>query len=185
MDQPPLPRRETHVDSLEELSLGRARVLSHAAIVVFAVIWFVPVLDSVWAAWPFHPANIQWRFRAVSMLGGTLITQMLAVTGATVLGAQLGWRRLVRAVSVIALAVMLSTVLGIIVHSMDFVQLRASVPDDARHDFTMAMARGTAQLLLGALASGVLGAAGLMASDATLDTRKGGSRVVVVPGPPA
>lgn len=170
------------MESLDELSLGRARVLSQAAVVVLAVLWLVPVLDSFAAAWPFDPANLQWRYRTIAVLAPTMVTQLLAVTGAAVLGALLRWRWLVRTASMLALIVMLCTVLGVIIHSMDYVQLKASVPEDSRAGFSLGMVRCTAQLMFGAAASGILAAAGLMTSKSALDPRTGASHVVVVPG---
>lgn len=152
---------------------------------VLAVLWLVPVLDSFVAAWPFDPANLQWRYRTIAILAPTMVTQMLAVTGAAVLGSLLGWRWLVRIASIIALLVMLFTLLGVIIHSMDYVQLKASVPEDSRAGFSLGMLRGTVQLVLGATASGVLAVAGLLTANASGDPRKGSARVVVVPGPSA
>lgn len=171
------------MQSVDDLSWGHTRVLARSAVIVVAILWLVPVLDSTWAAWPFHPANIMWRFRAISIMGGTLITQMLAVTGAAVLGGLLGWRWLVRLASLVALGVMVFTIVGLIIHSMDYVQLRATVPEDARDSFAQAMARGTAQLVLGVVASGVLAIGGVRASAAESTTRRGGTKIVVLPGP--
>ena len=170
------------MESLDELSFGRARVLSQAAVVVLSVLWLVPVLDSFAAAWPFDPANLQWRYRTIAVLAPTMVTQLLAVTGAAVLGALLRWRWLVRTASMLALVVMLCTLLGVIIHSMDYVQLKASVPEDSRAGFSLGMVRCTAQLMFGAAASGILAAAGLMTSKSALDPRTGASPVVVVPG---
>ena len=173
------------MESLEELSWGRARVLPQAVVVVLAVLWLVPVLDSFAAAWPFEPASLQWRYRTVAVLAPTMVTQLVAVGGATVLGAILGWRWLVRAASIVGLAVMVFALLGVIIHSMDFVQLKSAVPEDSRAGFSLGMVRGTLQLVLCAIAAGVLAAAGLVTSNSAFDQRKGGARVVVVPGPSA
>jgi hypothetical protein len=173
------------VESLEDLSWGHGRVLARSAVAVLAVVWLVPVLDSFAAAWPFEPASLQWRYRTIAVLAPTMVTQMVALTGGAVLGAVLGWRWLVRVAATVALAVMVFSLLGVIIHSMDYVQLKASVPEDSRASFSLGMVRGTAQLLLGTVASACLAVGGLMAVRTALDGRKGTSRVVVVPGPSA
>ena len=160
------------MDALEELGEGRARLLATGVFLAMLFVWIAPIVDVIGTAWPLQPANIRWRFVAISSSAPTAMTQSLSMGLGMVLAFGLGWRTALRLMSAVSLLMALVGIALVVLYAMDFLQLRKLVPVDGRLAFKVAVFRASLQLSAGSLVAVVLGLGARRAAVRLGDARK-------------
>jgi hypothetical protein len=126
-----------------------------------AILVAMAAIDFVQSVGGLHPGNIQWRFATGGLLSSFLTTPLLGVALAVVVAAVRGHQRVLRALAFTALLATLCLVLAAAAFVLDVLQLRPSVPADARQAFVAASIRVLLKLGIGALGLAWLGVRGL------------------------
>lgn len=131
---------------------------------ILGLLILVPLLDYLLNVWPVQPGELGWRYGAVGLLGQYLHTPLLGLMLLSLFAWRLKHLRTLRLVAVAGLVVSIVLVLALIGFSLDALQLRMGVDDDARQVFHIGVVRALAKLSTGAVAFGLLGLAGLRAA---------------------
>jgi hypothetical protein len=124
---------------------------------VAALLVVIPLADFLLSVPPSEFSNVQWRFAAVGLLAGFMLTPVLGLAMALVVAAVLEHYRVQRwlvAVSLLMATVLIALSLGFV---LDMLQVRASVPDEGRAAFTNAWTRAILKHALAATAFAYLG----------------------------
>ena len=134
------------------------RPLVNAAYPVAALLVLIPCIEVTTGSWPFQTSELSWRFGVAGIMLKTVVTPLLGLLVAMSAAAFLEHRRVLRTLSVVALAVAVGTLLVAAMFSMDFLQLRAMIAPPQRQGMTVAS--GSA-LLMAALVVPTAAALGL------------------------
>ena len=117
---------------------------------VAAVVYLFPPMDMLSSVLPLNVRDIQWRFQATSLFGQSMLTQTMALSGATLLAliTRHDWgAKLVRFVCIVE-AVAIVPLMVIFV--ADFLQIRPAFEDDLRGRLQIVMYKTSLELLVGA-----------------------------------
>jgi hypothetical protein len=147
-----------------------------------------PVADLVTNIWPPRFAELQWRFGAVGLLSGFVLTPILGIVGLMAMAIALGHRRVLRAVAGLDLALAVAGFATLILFALDWLQMRSTVNDDVVHSMDVGSLKAIAKHLLSALTLGWLGAAGWRAGrpgPGVEENRSGTPLVRATGSPPA
>jgi len=133
------------------------RSLLAALYPVAALLMIAPAIDLVGTTWPLRPSQAGWRFGSLGVGFGFIIIEILGLALAMALAAVLDHRRMLRALSTIAIGAAIATVAGIARFMLDYGDLRSLVPAGQSAQFDSTTIRA---LLLACLAVPVLAALG-------------------------
>jgi hypothetical protein len=97
-----------------------------------------PLMDFAGTVWPLRLGNVQWRFGALGLLSGFLLTPMLGVILASIAASSLGHRRTLRVIGMLSAALSVVILLVIAAFTLDTLQLKASVPAENQRAFVAA-----------------------------------------------
>jgi len=116
-------------------SLGRAFYLVAALLVV------TPVMDVLTNVWPLAFGDLRWRYGAVGLLSGFLLTTLLGMALAVLTAVALRHRRVLTVLfglNVAAAVVLLATT---VLFGLDVLQVRVTVPMESRGLFDVGAAK--------------------------------------------
>lgn len=120
-----------------------------------------PALDFVTNVWPLRPGEVGWRYGAEGLLAGFLLTPLIGVMIA--FGAAIALRHLLvmRILSFVNIAVAAFLLLLIALFALDVLQVRATVPEEARGMFQTGAVKAAVKHLTVAVALSWLGIVGI------------------------
>lgn len=125
--------------------------------VVSLLVGVAPLLEFVIRVAPWQPRMVNWRFAAVGILSGVMITPVLAFL-LVFAGALLLEQRRTLLIAGVASAVMAAIlVLAFIDFTLDFIQLNTMVSPEARRSFLIASLKALLNFSLAIVATTVMG----------------------------
>lgn len=125
--------------------------------VVALVLILIPAVDFLLSVPAPQPSSVQWRFAAVGLLSGYMLTPILGLSLALVISA-VGKQVAMQRALVITCLTLALVLFGLCAAFMlDVIQLRASVPVDGRPAFESAWSRAIIKHLLSAVTLAYLG----------------------------
>jgi hypothetical protein len=137
-------------------SIG-SRALTAALYGVAVLFVTNPIADVVLQTWPIRPAQAEWRYGTIGIganyLASALLGMLLAVLAAT-------WRghlRILRVLGVLAVLGAATLVAASATFSLDVLQLRHSVPDDARWGYKVGASKALFKYATSALVTALIG----------------------------
>lgn len=139
---------------MSEDLLARLRPVAPAAAFVGLLLFVVSGVDYIMTVWPLQPGSTPWRYGAVGLLGGFLLSPLLGLAMIQVHAALSGQRLMQRVVLVVALAGAVGLTLGVVSFMLDVIQLRGGVAEAERWAFDVGASKAGFKLVTGALALG-------------------------------
>ncbi len=100
-----------------------------------------PLVDFVANAWPARGGEVAWRYGAVGLLSGYVLTPLLGLGLAGAIAVTLGHRPVTRILLFISLAAALVLLVASVDFSLDALQLRHNVPAPQRRNFDLGAAK--------------------------------------------
>lgn len=128
---------------------------------VAGLLVIVPIIDLVGLSWPLRPAETAWRFGSLGLGFGAMTAQVLGVALAMFTAVSLSHRRMLRLISLLAVAVATVMIAGVARFLLDYGQLRAVMPIAERRDFDSSTLRALVSATLAVPVLFALGARGL------------------------
>lgn len=111
--------------------------LATAVYLACAVLILSPLIDMGATLWPFRYGESGWRYGAVGLLSGFLLTPLLGTVMAMVLATSLSHRTLLRLLGVFSLACGIGLLLGTGLFTFDALQVRSQLPPEGYSAFEM------------------------------------------------
>ncbi|HEX8907149.1 MAG TPA: hypothetical protein VF771_20020 [Longimicrobiaceae bacterium] len=167
----------------QEMGEVNPRPLVAAAYPVGALLFLIPGIEVTAGAWPFQTSELSWRFGVAGILMKTMVTPLLGLLLAMAAAAYLEHRRVLRSLSVVAMAIAVLTVVIAAMFSMDFLQLRAMVTPAQRTGMTVASATALLMAALVVPTAAALGLGGWKATRRIGATRSKARAGLVVAAP--
>lgn len=133
-------------------------ILLKAGYLVALLLVVVPVADALARTWPVRIGDERWRFGTMGIVLNAMVTPLLGVFLAMVTAALLEHGRTLQVIAVVTLVAAAAALAGIIGFALDYIQLRASVTDEALAGFDAAARKA---ILVGLLGGGVTLALGI------------------------
>ncbi|HEV8195249.1 MAG TPA: hypothetical protein VGP87_01310 [Gemmatimonadales bacterium] len=138
------------MDDLSSRPLERTAGPFYFLALLFLVL---PLVDYVMNVWPLNPGTVSWRYGALGLSGGFLLTPLLGLvmmlTGSMLFGHR-GMRVMVGVVSAV-LALLLA--LGMMLFVLDSLQVRRGVAADAMWAFDVGVIKAIVKIFTGAICS--------------------------------
>jgi len=161
--------------------LRLARIAGAVYFTSFLLVLLTAV-DYAASIWPWRPGAVEWRYGAAGLLGGWLLTPLLGVVLALLLATILRSRVALWLILLtgVLTALLLLAVMGLF--SLDALQVRASIREDAGSGFMFAVGKSLFKHLTGAIAFLLIGVAARRAlkDSAGRDTKSRDTKPLVV-----
>lgn len=151
--------------------LRRSRITGAVYFVGLLCLLF-PLVDLVTNVWPLRPSDVQWRYGAVGLGSGFLLTPLLGLALISLLAtiqAKAGILRTAGVVGIAAAVVLLSVTLLFV---LDALQVRVGVQEQEQWFFRTAVIRAFGKNLLGSVAFGALGIGAFKSARRAKEARK-------------
>lgn len=118
---------------------------------VACIVYLFPPMDMLSSVLPLHFRDIQWRFQFTTLFGQSMLTQTMALTGATVLATIVRHERGQALVRLLCFteAILIVPMIGIFV--ADYLQIRPALEEDLRGRLRIVMYKTCFELAVGAL----------------------------------
>lgn len=159
------------------------RWLTVAGYLLALYLVLVPLFETTIAIWPFGIGDRQWRFGAVGLYTGAMMTPLLGLLIALVIALYVRNRGMIRAIVVVGGAAAAVTLLSIPVFLMDAVQLRGDVDANAVTAVNVATGSAVFKMILAIVICGAVAWGGWISRLADplgrSTPREGGHRVDV------
>ncbi len=125
---------------------------------VAALLVLISALDFAAAIWPFVPGDAGWRYGAIGLLSGFLVTPLVGVTLAALVAVEQRHTGVLRVLGFLALATGAVLLVGIVAFALDAIQVRrdAATPE-LRRLTELSAAKAALKLLSGTVATIWLG----------------------------
>lgn len=120
--------------------------------VVALTLIVLPLVDLVANVWPFAPAEAAWRYGALGLLSGFLLTPLLGLLMAVLMAAHEGHPIMLRISAWVSLAAAAACLACVLLFALDVLQVRSSVPPEARTTFDIGAAKAELKYLAVAVA---------------------------------
>jgi hypothetical protein len=142
---------------LSTSALHRSSALSRLAWPVYfvaATLIVLPLVDLVANVWPLAPAEAAWRYGALGLFSGFLLTPLLGFLMAVLMAAYQGHAVMLRISAWVSLVAAVACLACVVLFALDVLQVRASVPAEAQRTFDIGAAKAELKYL--AVAVGLL-----------------------------
>jgi hypothetical protein len=123
-----------------------------------------PVVDFITNVWPLQVDSVPWRYGAVGLFSGFLLTPFLGVVMIGALAGALEHRVVLRALGVIAVLAAVLSIAAVVLFTLDVLQLRGNVEEDARSGFDVGAVKALVKYVMSGAVALWLGVAALRAS---------------------
>ena len=125
---------------------------------VATLLVLISALDFAAAIWPFLPGDAGWRYGAIGLASGFLVTPLVGVTLAALVAVEQRHAGVVRVLGFLALATGVVLLVGIVAFALDAIQVRrdAATPE-LRRLTELSAAKAALKLFAGACATLWLG----------------------------
>lgn len=140
------------------------------------------VLDFGATVWPFAPSQIEWRYGAVGILSGYLLTPLLGVMVVLMVSWFSGHRRTTRTAAITSLVVAVILVIAVTGFGLDALEVRRATSEELRRGVEIGAGKAALKLMLAAISLGWLGLAGLRATAGSPSAGRSTSPLVMRPG---
>jgi hypothetical protein len=124
---------------------------------IAALLIVVPAVDFVLSVPAMEAGNVQWRFAAVGLLSGYMLTPVLGLALAFVVSAMLKQHNVQRLLVILCLTMAFALIVMSMGFMLDVLQIRATVPQQGQQAFNSAWMRAIIKHMLSAVALGYLG----------------------------
>jgi hypothetical protein len=139
------------------------RYLAWPAYFVALLLIATPALDLLTNVWPVRMGNAEWRYGAVGLMSGFLLTPLLGLVIGLAAATALDHRRVVRVAGVVSLISGVVLVAGTLSFALDVLQIRGTVTAEARSTFDLGAVKAALKNSSGVVAFGWLGAVSVKA----------------------
>jgi hypothetical protein len=133
------------------------RTLSGSLYFVAFLLLGLTLLDYFGTVWPFQPGQANWRYGAVGLVSGFVLTPLLGLSLGVAVAIHRQSGTMLRLFGGISLILGVLLVLGTLVFALDAVQVRQSVAAEARKLTEMSAAKAILKMLAAGIASIWLG----------------------------
>ena len=140
------------------------RTLVLAAYIVAVSFILLPLLQSVLGAWPLRPAEASWRFGAAGLASNAVLSELMGLLLLAGLSLGLAHRVALRVIAVLSVLATVALVLGLGLLTLDALELRSGVRDEARLGFDLAALQLLAKLVLSSICTSLIAWGGWSAS---------------------
>jgi hypothetical protein len=150
----------------------RSERLAWSTYLVSILLLVFPLVDLFTAAWPINVKAVAWRFGAVGLLSGGLVTPTLGVLLSLIVSVLADYKVVTRIIAILSLIAAVLIIIMMPLFILDALQMRSRVQAPAMTRFMLAS--GLAFMKLGGLAVAtiVMGIAGFKASRSRSGDRK-------------
>lgn len=119
-----------------------------ATYAVALLLILAPLLDTVWSIAPYRLGEVRWRFAASGLVSRNLLDATLGLLLAYAAAFMGQHRRTQRTVAVVTLLGAIALVLGLVLFTLDAVQLRAALNEAGKNAVTVALLAGATRYFL-------------------------------------
>jgi hypothetical protein len=138
---------------------GLLRRLAAPAYLIAGLLVVLPLLDFATNVWPPQPGQAVWRYGAVGLFSGFVLTPLLGLVLAMAIAAAIDQARALGVLGALSLVIAVAFVLGMGLFLLDAFQVRASVPPEGRPQFNTGIWRAAVKYVLVAAGLAWLGVA--------------------------
>jgi hypothetical protein len=118
---------------------------------IAALLIGLSLLDFIATIWPFVPSDVRWRYGAIGLSSGFLLTPLLGFALAALLANFAGHRRVLVIVGIVALVLGILLILGVLGFGLDAIQVRREASPGGRRVTEISTIKAGFKLTLGAL----------------------------------
>jgi hypothetical protein len=154
-------------------AFGALRRLGPALHAVAALLVLVPLVDFLTSIFPLVPADARWRFGALGIFAGYLLTPLLGLALASITAAALQQVGLLRLLAWLSLCLAIALVGLAAAFALDTLQVRAGAPADGAQAVLVSGVRGVVKYLATAVTLVLLFVGARRAADAIPVLRPG------------
>jgi len=129
------------------------------------------MVDVATNVWPLQPGQLPWRYGAVGLASGFLLTPLMGLFIAAAVAVVVPHPRVLRLVGFICAAGAAAVILATLMFSLDAIQFRLQVPPEGQSSYRIGVARAWAKNVLVAVALIWL-ARGALRAQRALGTRR-------------
>jgi hypothetical protein len=148
-------------------SLGdtmKQKYLATPAYLVALLLILFPLVDTTLGVWPLRFTNVGWRFGTIGMFSRAVMTPALGVLIIFTVALLFEHRRTLRTVSILNAVMLVLTLIALPLFMLDGLQNRATIRQDAKLAFDVAIVVAVCKMLIGALVTGLFAWYGWRAS---------------------
>ncbi len=121
---------------------------------VAALLVLLSVLDFAAAIWPFLPTDVGWRYGAIGLLSGFLVTPLVGLALATLVAVEQRHATLLRVLGFVVLAAGAVLLVSIVAFALDAIQVRRDAATPELRQLTeLSAAKAALKLLAGTVAT--------------------------------
>lgn len=160
---------------------GRARLapLSGAIYLTAFLLIVISMIDFISAVVPIRLGEAGWRYGAVGLFAGFMLTPLLGCLIGVGFAVNQGHRTTARVLSIATLAVTVLMVLTLVSFSLDALQMRREAAAESQGVIDVGVIRAAVKHVAGIIAFGLIGLGGLSASRRPLRARSDDPDLVV------
>ncbi len=158
------------------------RPFASSLYLVAALVVVLPMIDLVLTFWPFAPGSAEWRYGAVGLLSGFVLTPLMGMTLAVVIVHSIQSAAGIKVTSILNIAA--GGVIGVatLMFILDALQVRGNVPLEGRGTFDIGMVKAILKNGTSALAFLWMGIVGMRAPRAGGSSEGGKPPIVLKHG---
>lgn len=156
--------------------------LSRGLYAVAALLVLISLLDFAGAIWPFLPGDAGWRYGAIGLLSGFLVTPLVGVVLAALVAVEQRHFALLKFLGIMTLAIGALLLVSIVAFALDAIQVRreAATPE-LRRLTELSAAKAAFKLLTGTVATIWLGG-GILRQPSRPPARVGDDKASIIVG---
>lgn len=133
------------------MSAPSSRPYAHLGYGIAAILVLLPMLDLAANVWPWNPGNTGWRYGSYGIMAGFLLSPLTGLALGLATSSVFRHRRVRKVLAAVAGLAGLVVVTASVLYVLDALQIRASVPTEARQQFGIGTVKALAKNLIAAL----------------------------------
>lgn len=113
--------------------MDKNKSLTHAAYLIAALLFVLPLVDSVMRVWPMQMGDNRWRFQFLGALSSATLVPLIGLLVALAAALYIGSTRVRRSVGVLSLVVAAVTAIVMFLFVADYFQVRSLFAPNLAH----------------------------------------------------